>query len=62
MNGDVLYAVLMSFGWLFLVGWLALLLVACHLAFRPEDPCDKHSLIGNNRQVLSATGRWHIHL
>ena len=36
MNGDVLYAILMSFGWLFLLGWLALLLIACGLAFRSE--------------------------
>ena len=36
MDGDVLYAVLMSCGWIFLVGWLALLVVACGLAFRPD--------------------------
>jgi hypothetical protein len=38
MNADLLYAVLMSVGWAFLVGWLALLVIACGLAFRSENP------------------------
>jgi len=37
MDGDVFYAILMSCGWFFLVGWLALLLIACGLAFRSEQ-------------------------
>lgn len=37
MNSDLLYAILMSVGWIFLFGWLALLLVACGLAFRTES-------------------------
>jgi hypothetical protein len=36
MNADLLYAILMSVGWIFLVGWLALLVVACGLAFRSD--------------------------
>jgi hypothetical protein len=43
MNGDVLYAVLMSFGWVFLLGWLALLLIACGLAFRSDGGPERSS-------------------
>jgi hypothetical protein len=68
MNGDVLYAILMSFGWLFLLGWLALLLIACGLAFRSEG--SKSSVPGTafRRRAHEVAGRvaagtpWKIHL
>jgi|HubBroStandDraft_6_1064221.scaffolds.fasta_scaffold26741_3 hypothetical protein len=66
MNADVLYAVLMSFGWLFLLGWLALLLIACRLAFRSEDSSghssSAHGFAGGARKTAGATGRFNIHL
>ena len=63
MNADVLYAVLMSFGWLFLVGWLALLLIACRLAFRSENNSGHNAqFAGGVRKTASVTGRWNIHL
>lgn len=63
MNADVLYAVLMSFGWFFLVGWLALLLIACRLAFRSEGNSghDPRSA-GGAHNTANLTGHWNIHL
>jgi len=64
MNADVLYAVLMSFGWLFLLGWLALLLIACRLAFRSEEE-SRHSpgaFAAGAPKTAGLTGRWNIHL
>ena len=69
MNSDVLYAVLMSLGWLFLLGWLALLLIACGLAFRSESssrsplpgpgfPRGAHDMAGR----VAAGTPWKIHL
>ena len=63
MNADVLYALLMSFGWLFLVGWLALLLIACRLAFRSEDNSGQNArFAGGSPKTANVTGRWNIHL
>ncbi len=66
MNGDLLYAVLMSFGWLFLLGWLTLLLVACLLAFRADDGWERSThagaLAGGGRTTAGVTGRFKIHL
>ena len=64
MNGDVLYAVLMSFGWVFLLGWLALLLIACRLAFRPDDgPCLSSPALGlAGRKTAGAIIRCNLHL
>lgn len=63
MNADVLYAVLMSFGWLFLVGWLALLLIACRLAFRSEDHSGHNArFTGGAPKTANVVGRWNIHL
>ena len=63
MNADVLYAVLMSFGWLFLVGWLALLLIACRLAFRSENSSGHDArFAGGTHKIANVTGRWNIRL
>lgn len=66
MNGDVLYAVLMSFGWIFLLGWLALLLIACRLAFRSDENSDRSSCdhgFAEGRHVTAAvTSRFNLHL
>ena len=65
MNGDVLYTVLMSFGWIFLLGWLALLLVACRLAFRSdnggEHSSHPHGFSGG-RKTAAVTSRFNLHL
>ena len=52
MNADLLYAILMSVGWIFLFGWLALLVIACGLAFRSEVPCsqDVHGFANRHLQ------------
>ena len=60
MDGDVLYAILVSFGWLFLVGWLALLLIAGALAFRSEGDSSR-----GKHEVVGVAGRglpWKIHM
>lgn len=66
MNADVLYAVLMSFGWLFLFGWLALLLIACGLAFRSDDGLGYSShargFAGGGHKTAGVIGRFDIHL
>jgi hypothetical protein len=66
MDSDVLYAVLMSFGWLFLLGWLALLLIACLLAFRSEGDSEPSSpqskILSGHPAILSAAGRSNIRL
>ena len=68
MNADVLYAILMSVGWLFLVGWLALLLVACGLVFRSDgwnpSPVEQSFLIRNADRAAGDAGgtRWNIGL
>jgi hypothetical protein len=69
MNGDLLYAILMSFGWLFLVGWLALLLIACGLAFRSDDSSQQAGrgadFSAGMHQAAGGSGRgspWKVHL
>jgi hypothetical protein len=63
MDSDVLYAILMSFGWLFLVGWLALLLIACLLAFRSEPDARNSSgtsFTAGIHETAGASGRWNM--
>jgi hypothetical protein len=63
MDSDVLYAVLMSFGWLFLVGWLALLLIACLLAFRSEPDgrnSSGTSFASGMHKAVGPRGRWNM--
>lgn len=68
MNDDVLYAILMSVGWLFLDGWLALLLVACGLTFRTDgwksSPVERSFLTHNADRAAGGAGgsRWNIRL
>lgn len=66
MNGDVLYAVLMSFGWVFLLGWVALLLIACRLAFRSDEGWRRSShtrgFAGGGGETAAVTSRFNIHL
>lgn len=69
MDGDVLYAILMSFGWLFLVGWLALLLIACGLAFRSDGSLDRSvqtiNFASGAEEAAGGVGNgipWKIHL
>jgi hypothetical protein len=60
MDGDVLDAILMSFGWFFLVGWLALLLIACALAFRSEGNSSRGK--PEAAGVAGPALPWEIHL
>jgi len=66
MNADVLYAVLMSFGWVFLLGWVALLLIACRLAFRSDNSSGHsspaHGFAGGAHKAAGATGRFNVRL
>jgi hypothetical protein len=60
MDSDVLYAILMSCGWFFLLGWLALLLIACALAFRSDGDSSRRK-----PQVVVVAGRalpWEIQM
>jgi len=69
MNADLLYAILMGAGWVFLVGWLALLVVACGLAFRSDtrmQPTIRRARLasGAYESQVSVTRKtpWKVHL
>jgi hypothetical protein len=62
MNADLLYAVLMSVGWVFLVGWLALLVIACGLAFRSDAPARRPSFANGYESDAASKLPWKLHL
>lgn len=64
MNPDLLYAILMTVGWAFLVGWLALLVIACGLAFRSESSIQANQpgfANGYHREMGNKIS-WKVHL
>lgn len=64
MNADLLYAILMTVGWAFLVGWLALLAIACGLAFRSESPVQtgQTRFANGYHPDVSTKISWKVHL